>query len=513
MLARAARMQAGRLARVAPVRSMSTSTNLYPDTGPVTDPDVEPRFLEMTKLNFDKAASYTNIDAGVLEVIKACNALVRVSFPLRRDDGSIEIIKGYRAQHSHHRLPCKGGIRYASEVDLQEVEALGALMTYKCAVVDVPFGGAKGGVAIDPRQYSEHELQLITRRYAMELRKYGFIGPGVDVPAPDMGTGPREMSWIKDTYTMLYGMDDVSAPACVTGKPPSQGGIAGRTEATGLGVFYGTRDFLFNEKECKKWGISPGVHGKSVIVQGFGNVGYYAAKFFHEAGCKVVGVIEYNSAVYDPAGLDVEALAAHKIKAGTLQGFGAAEEFDAERSMEVISKECDVLVPAATERSINKDNAAELKCKLIVEGANGPVTPFAEDILLAKGIPVLPDILMNAGGVTVSYFEWLKNLQHVRFGRMTKKWEERGKKLVLEELQRVAGKNAVPLSEETVAAFSSGPSELDIVYSGLEDTMNKALGEVLHTAAKHNCTYRSAAFVNALEKVNICYSDAGITLA
>ena len=386
-------------------------------------------------------------------------------------------------------------------------------MTYKCAVVDVPFGGAKGGVSIDPRKYSEHELQLITRRYAMELRKYGFIGPGVDVPAPDMGTGPREMSWIKDTYTMLYGMDDVFAPACVTGKPPSQGGIAGRTEATGLGVFYGTRDFLFNEKECKRWNIAPGMVGKSVIVQGFGNVGYYAAKFFAEAGAKVVGVIEYNSAVYNPEGLDVEALAAHKVTNGTLQGFGAAEEFDAENAMEVIKKECDVLVPAATERSINKDNAKDLNCKLIVEGANGPVTPFAEDILMAKGVPVLPDVLMNAGGVTVSYFEWLKNLQHVRFGRMTKKWEERGKKLVLEELQRVAASTSVPLSEATVSAFCHGPSELDIVYSGLEDTMNKALHEVIHTAGKHNCTYRCAAFVNALDKINVCYSDAGITLA
>ncbi len=385
-------------------------------------------------------------------------------------------------------------------------------MTYKCAVVDVPFGGAKGGVAVNPRNYSTHELELITRRYTMELKKYGFIGPGVDVPAPDMGTGPREMSWIKDTYTMLYGMDDVSSSACVTGKPPSQGGIAGRVEATGLGVFCGTRDFMFMEEEVSKLGMEPGIRGKDVIVQGFGNVGFYAAKFFSEAGAKVTGIIEYNSAVYNPEGLDIEALKEHHKKTGTLSGFaGATEELPEEKATDMLAYQCDILAPCALERTINKDNAHTIKAKLVVEGANGPVTPFAEDIMLKQGTVVLPDMLMNAGGVTVSYFEWLKNLQHVRFGRMTKKWEERSKRIVLDEINRLSP-NGVGMSVEAARKFVSGPSEVDIVYSGLEDTMNESLNQTVNTANRLKCSYREAAFVNALSKIATCYREAGLTM-
>jgi glutamate dehydrogenase (NAD(P)+) len=345
-------------------------------------------------------------------VIKACNSLLRVNFPLHRDDGSTEVIRGYRAQHSHHRLPCKGGIRFSDEVDLQEVEALASLMTYKCAIVDVPYGGAKGGIAINPRKYSVHELEMITRRYTMELKKYGFIGPGVDVPAPDVGTGAREMSWIKDTYTMLYGMDDVSASACVTGKPLSQGGIQGRTEATGLGLYYATRDFLADEAFCRSARITPGIAGKTVIVQGFGNVGYYAAKFFQEHGAKVLGVVEYNGGVFNAKGLDIEALKKHQASAKSLLGFaGAQRELGAEAAMALLEEPCDILVPAALEKQITKHNAPRIQARIVSEGANGPTTPWAEEILNKKGTIVLPDMLMNAGGVTVSYFEWLKNLQ------------------------------------------------------------------------------------------------------
>ena len=252
----------------------------------------------------------------------------------------------------------------------------------------------------------------------MELKKYGFIGPGVDVPAPDVGTGAREMSWIKDTYTMLYGMDDVSASACVTGKPLSQGGIQGRTEATGLGLYYATRDFLADEAFCRSARISPGIAGKTVIVQGFGNVGYYAAKFFQEHGAKVIGVVEYNGGVFSSAGLDVEALKKHQASAKSLLGFaGAQRELGAEAAMALLEEPCDILVPAALEKQITKDNAPRIQARIISEGANGPTTPWAEEILNKKGCVVLPDMLMNAGGVTVSYFEWLKNLQHVRFGR------------------------------------------------------------------------------------------------
>jgi glutamate dehydrogenase (NAD(P)+) len=470
-----------------------------------------PRFLEMVKMNFDRASKYTNVKSDMLDVIKACNAVLRVNFPLRRDDGSVEVVRGYRAQHSHHRLPCKGGIRYAADVDLQEVEALAALMTYKCSVVDVPYGGAKGGVSINPRHYSEHELELITRRYTMELRKYGFIGPGVDVPAPDVGTGPREMSWIKDTYTMLYGMDDISAPACVTGKPLSQGGIQGRTEATGLGVFFGTRDFLENEEEMKRVGIAPGLKGKRVIIQGFGNVGYYSAKFFSEYGCPVTTIIEYNGAIHNPDGLDIEALKDYHLHNKTLLGFpGATHSWNAENATDALETDAEILVPAALERQINKYNADRIKAKIISEGANGPVTPFAEDILTKKGVIVLPDMLMNAGGVTVSYFEWLKNLQHVRFGRMTKKWEERFRRTVLEELKKAGA--ARDLSKEEARKFITGPSELDIVRSGLEDSMQHAVNQTIATAAELNVNYRMAAFVNSIRKIEVTYREAGITL-
>jgi glutamate dehydrogenase (NAD(P)+) len=344
---------------------------------------MEPRFLEMVKMNFDTAAKYVAVPADVMEVIKACNSLVRVNFPLRRDNGQVEVIRGYRAQHSHHRMPCKGGIRYSEEVDLQEVEALASLMTLKCAVVDVPFGGAKGGIAINPRNYSVHELEVITRRYTMELYKYGMIGPAKDVPAPDVGTGAREMAWIKDTYCSLFGGDDIAAVGCVTGKPLSQGGIAGRTEATGLGLYYAARDFLCNEEFAARHKLRVGTKDKTVIVQGFGNVGFYATKFLSQmGGARITGVIEYNSAVFNPAGLDVEALKAWQTAKGTLLGFpGASKELPADQALLGLEEPCDLLVPAALEKQIHKGNASRIKARVIVEGANGPVTPFAEDIL------------------------------------------------------------------------------------------------------------------------------------
>jgi glutamate dehydrogenase (NAD(P)+) len=340
----------------------------------------------MVKQNFEMAAEHTNVPKDVLGLITACNSIVRVSFPLRRDDGRIETIAGYRAQHSHHRLPCKGGIRFSTEVDLQEVEALASLMTYKCAVVDVPFGGAKGGVCINPREYSVNELEMITRRYTMELHKYGFIGPARDVPAPDVGTGSREMGWIKDTYTSLFGENDFAAAACVTGKPLSQGGIQGRTEATGLGLFFAARDFLSTESFARAHNFAPGIKDKTVVVQGFGNVGYYASVFLTQmGGAKVVGVVEYNSAVFNPAGLDVEALKEYQKVKGTLLGFpGATKELPAATALQGLEEPCDILVPAALEKQINKENAARIKAKIIVEGANGPVTPMAESILAQK---------------------------------------------------------------------------------------------------------------------------------
>jgi len=462
----------------------------------------------MVNLNFDKAAKHSGMNAGLLNVIKGTNSLLQISFPLRRDDGTIEAIKAYRAQNSHHYQPCKGGIRYSPAVDLQEVEALAALMTYKCAIVNLPFGGAKGGIAIDPKKYSVGELERITRRYTMELKKYGFIGPSVDVPAPDVGTGAREMSWIKDTYTMLFGHNDLFAAACVTGKPASQGGVDGRTEATGLGVFFGTKEFLSSSTFLAKHGIKGGIEGKDVIVQGFGNVGYFSAKFFSEGGARVVGVIEHNGAVYNSKGLDIAALKKHQTATGTLCGFAGVErELGAATAAELLYEPCDILIPAALERALHGGNADRVRAKMVVEGANGPTTPLAEEILERKGIVVLPDVLMNAGGVTVSYFEWLKNLQHVNFGRMTKRWEEKGKQGIVAHLRK-AGVDVSSAHE-----IRDGASEKDIVYSGLEETMTQAVGETLKTADEHKVSYRVAGFINALKSIEAAYGDAGITIS
>ena len=476
-----------------------------------TTPDDEPRFLEMVKINLEKAAKHTDLSPGILNQIMACNSVLRVSFPIERDNGAIEVIRAYRAQHSHHRTPCKGGIRYAEAVDLQEVEALASLMTFKCAVVNVPFGGAKGGIAIDPRKYSTRELEKITRRYTVELHKHGFIGPGVDVPAPDMGTGAREMSWIVDTYRMLFGQTDVNAWACVTGKPLSMGGVDGRTEATGLGIVYCTRAYLEDEQECKRQGLTPGIKGKTVIVQGFGNVGYFAAKFFTEFGCKVIGVVEYNGAVFNPDGLNIDKLKEYHQKHGSLLGFSGAErELPQSQAVELMEEDCDILVPAATEQAIHKGNAHRIKARLICEGANGPTTPAAEEILEKMRVVILPDLLMNSGGVTVSYFEWLKNLAHVGFGKLTRRWEEQGKQGFLKALS--TGGIDTSAMQNVPESVLRGASEKDLVYSGLEDTICKGLHEVVSTANAHGVNYRTAAFINGFNKMKRTYADSGFTI-
>jgi glutamate dehydrogenase (NAD(P)+) len=354
-------------------------------------------FFEGVERNFDKAAKYTRFEQGILEQIKACNSVYRMKFPVRIGD-SVEVIEAYRIQHSHHKLPCKGGIRYSMDVNQDEVMALSALMTYKCAIVNVPFGGAKGGIKINPKKYTPYELEKITRRYTAELVKKNFIGAGIDVPAPDYGTGSREMSWIADTYASLK-PGDVDAMGCVTGKPVSQGGVRGRTEATGLGVFYGLRELCNTAEEMAKLGLSVGVKDKKVIVQGLGNVGYHAAKYFSEAGSKLVGIAEYEGGVYNANGLDLEALVAHRKSTGSILNFPGATNVT--NSAEVLEMDCDILIPAALENVINADNADRIKAKIIGEAANGPLTPEADVILNAKGVIVVPDMYLNAGGVTV----------------------------------------------------------------------------------------------------------------
>ncbi|ORX61442.1 glutamate dehydrogenase [Hesseltinella vesiculosa] len=465
----------------------------------------EPSFLKSVEDYFDTAANASGIKAGTLSHLRAVDAVLRVTFPIELSNGKTEVIEGYRAQHSRHRLPVKGGIRYSEEVDLQEVEALASLMTYKCAVVDVPFGGAKGGIKIDPRKYTVEELERITRRFTMELCQKKFISPGGDVPAPDVGTGPREMSWIMDTYRQ-FNSSDVNAAACVTGKPLSQGGVRGRTEATGLGVYYGVREFLSYPEVQKKTGLSGKISDATVIVQGFGNVGYYSAKFFANDGAKVIGIGERDCSIYDPKGLDIEALHKYYQEKGTFRGFSETAEY-LDGSAAILEKDCDVLIPAALERQIGKVNVDRIKAKVIGEGANGPVTPAAHKTLEARGQVVLPDLLMNAGGVTVSYFEWLKNLSHVRFGRMNKKWDESMRLKLFSLVEENAGRT---LTEAERKAIVHGAEEADLVYSGLEDTMIQACEETRQTAAQKNVDFRTAAYLNAIQKIAAVYEGSGM---
>ncbi len=463
------------------------------------------KFLDTVMYYYDKAAKHTGLPKGLLERIRNCNSVYKVYFPVEID-GEIHNIEGIRVQHSLHKLPTKGGIRYSPEVSEDEVKALATLMTFKCAVVNVPFGGAKGGVKIDPRQVSEKVLEKVTRRFAAELIKKNLIGPAVDVPAPDYGTSGREMGWIADTY-MTFKFGDTDAQGCVTGKPIGIGGIRGRTEATGLGVFYGIREFLKYEDDVSKIGLTTGVEGKKIIIQGFGNVGYHSAKFLYEAGAKIIGIAEYEGGIYNENGLDVEAVFKHRKENKSILNFPGAQNI--ENSISMLELPCDILIPAALENQITKDNADRIKAKVIAEAANGPITMLAEEILLKKGIVIIPDLFLNAGGVTVSYFEWLKNLSNVRFGRMGKRAEEKSYSKIVDTLEALTGKH---LSHEERSKIVQGSDEEDIVRSGLEDTMIGSYQEI-REALKQKPELgdlRTAAFYIAIKKIALSYQLMGI---
>ncbi len=462
-------------------------------------------FFDAVSASFDKAARFTSWDLGILEQIKQCNSVYRMHFPVKVGD-KIEVIKAYRVQHSHHKTPCKGGIRFATTVNLDEVMALAALMTYKCAIVNVPFGGAKGGINIDPKKYTVYELEKITRRYTHELIKKNFIGPGTDVPAPDYGTGEREMAWILDTYTSMR-PGEIDAQGCVTGKPVSQGGVRGRREATGLGVFYGIREVCNTKSVMDKLDLPMGIEGKKVIVQGMGNVGYHAAKFFREGGAVVVGIAEFEGAIYNPEGLNEAEVFAHRKKEGTILNFPGATNIL--HSPDALEMDCDILIPAALENVINGENAPRIKARIIGEAANGPLTPEADEIFIKKGALVVPDMYLNAGGVTVSYFEWLKNLSHVRYGRMEKRFTENQNITILSQLESLTGKE---VSARDRRQITQGADEIDIVYSGLEETMIGATQEILDVWNAHPDIpdMRTAAYVVAINKVATSYAELGI---
>ena len=470
----------------------------------------EPSFRQSVELMFSRAASLMNLSPGLEEKIRVCNATYIVRFGVRLR-GGIRTFTGYRAVHSEHMEPAKGGIRYSLLVDQDEVEALAALMTYKCALVEAPFGGAKGGLCIDPREWTEEELERITRRFAYELIKRDLINPSQNVPAPDMGTSEREMAWIADQYRRMA-TTDINARACVTGKPLTQGGIAGRTEATGRGIQYALREFFRHPDDAAAAGLIGDLTGKRIVVQGLGNVGYHAAKFLsREDGARIVAVVEHDGAILDPDGVDIEALKAHLIDCGGVRGFEQGE-FRAD-AMSALEEPCDILIPAALEGAIHAGNAQRIRANLIVEAANGPVTAAADEILRRRGVVIVPDLYANAGGVTVSYFEWVKNLSHIRFGRMERRREESRHQMLVDELDRLGGGGpGEGLSAGFRQNYLRGATELELVRSGLDDTMREsyqAMREVWR-GREGVPDLRTAAYLVAIDRVADSYRAMGL---
>ena len=466
----------------------------------------EPTFRESVNMMFDKAISLIDISPGLAQKIKVCNSTYTVRFGVKLR-GDIHTFTGYRSVHSEHKEPVKGGIRFATSVNQDEVEALAALMTYKCALVEAPFGGSKGGLHIDPTQWEPDEIEKITRRFAYELIKRDLIHPSQNVPAPDMGTGEREMAWIADQFRRMN-TSEINADACVTGKPLNKGGIIGRVEATGRGVQYALQKFFRHKDDVKTSGLSGSLAGKSIIVQGLGNVGYHAAHFLStEDGCKITAVIERDGAVINDDGIDINQLQTHLIENKGVKGFSGANYVS--NGSEILEKDCDILIPAAMEGVINLSNAQRIKANVIIEAANGPVTAGADEILTAAGTIIIPDMYANAGGVTVSYFEWVKNLSHIRFGRMQRRQQASSNHILVEEMERLIGK---PVSEDFKNKFFKGAGELELVRSGLEDTMCTAYQQ-MHDTWRSNeniDSLRTAAYVLALTKVADSYRALGL---
>lgn len=469
----------------------------------------EPDFRESVDLLFMRAATQMGLPDDLINKIRIVNSTYKVNFGVKLR-GEIVTFTGYRSVHSEHAEPVKGGIRYALSVNQNEVEALAALMTYKCALVEVPFGGSKGGLCIDPRAWNAEEMERITRRFAYELIKRDLINPSQNVPAPDMGTGEREMAWIADQYHRMN-TTDINARACVTGKPLEAGGIRGRVEATGRGVQYGIQEFFRHEQDKKMAGLSGGLAGKRVIIQGLGNVGYHAGKFLQEEDdCKIIAVIEYDGAVVNENGIDIETLKSHISEHGGVTGFAHGTHH--KDGSKILEHDCDILIPAALEGVINNENAGRVKARLIVEAANGPVTASADETLRKNGTVIIPDMFANAGGVTVSYFEWVKNLSHIRFGRMQRRQEEARQTMIIEALEKMTGKE---FPKELHGMFVSGADELTLVRSGLDDTMRGAynsMRDMWHKKLKENSDMdlRTAAYMIAIKRVVSSYGALGL---
>ncbi|MEM1232524.1 MAG: Glu/Leu/Phe/Val dehydrogenase [Pseudomonadota bacterium] len=471
----------------------------------------EPSFRESVDIMFARAVKLLELPPGMEEKIRVCNSTYTVRFGVKLR-GAIHTFTGYRAVHSEHMEPVKGGIRYATSVNQDEVEALAALMTYKCALVDAPYGGSKGGLCIDPRAWDEDELERITRRFAYELIKRDLIDPAQNVPAPDMGTGEREMAWMADQYQRMN-TTDINGRACVTGKPVNAGGIQGRTEATGRGIQYALQEFFRHPGDVKAAGLDGTLDDKAVVVQGLGNVGYHAALFLSlEDGARITCVIERDGAVSNPDGLDITALQTWIAETGGVKNFpGGAYHEDGAAQLEMA---CDILIPAALEGVIHKENAPRIQAPLIIEAANGPVTAGGDEILRDKGCVIIPDMYANAGGVTVSYFEWVKNLSHIRFGRMQRRQEETRHQLIVDELERISADSTIKwtLSPDFKTKYLRGAGELELVRSGLDDTMRGAYNDMAEVWRSRTDVpdLRTAAYLVSIDKVAKSYKAKGL---
>ena len=462
-------------------------------------------FLGSTNKLFDQALSYTDISPDLALRIRVSNSTYTINFGVKLRD-KIHTFTGWRSVHSEHFEPAKGGIRYDINASQEEVEALAALMTYKCAIIEVPYGGSKGALKINPKDWTKAEIEKITRRFAQELIKRDLIHPAQNVPAPDVGTSANEMAWIADEYRRIY-PTDINALACVTGKPTEKGGLVGRAEATGRGVQYIIREFFRHDDDYLKAGFRDGLKDKKVSIQGLGNVGYHAAKFLQqEDECRIVCVMEYNGAILNPDGLDIEKIKQHYLEHGIFEGCPEGK-FEPNTS-ELLCMECDILIPAAKENVIDEFNAKEIKAKLIVEAANGPITFEADEILNKRNVTIIPDIMANAGGVAVSYFEWIRNIRHIRFGRLEKRRNAFQFETLIAAIETMTGKD---MPEKFKEQFIEGANEIDLVRSGLDDMMREAYQKVRQSMIENKIpNLRTAAYKVALDRIAISYDTIGL---
>ena len=462
-------------------------------------------FLNSTNKLFDQALSYTEISHDLATRIRVSNSTYTINFgvKLRKE---IHTFTGWRSVHSEHFEPAKGGIRYDINASQEEVEALAALMTYKCAIIEVPYGGSKGALKINPKEWTKSEIEKITRRFAQELIKRDLIHPAQNVPAPDVGTGAEEMAWIADEYRRIH-PTDINALACVTGKPTQKGGLVGRSEATGRGVQYIIREFFRHEEDYLKAGFKGGLKDKKVVLQGLGNVGYHAAKFLQEEdGCRIVCVMEHNGAILNPDGLNIEKIKSHQSEHGSFEGCSEGK-FEANTS-EFLTMECDILIPAAKENVIDKTIAQDIKAKLIVEAANGPITFEADGLLNERNVTIIPDIMANAGGVAVSYFEWIRNLRHIRFGRLEKRRNAFQFDTLISAIETMTGKE---MPDKFKEQFIEGANEIDLVRSGLDDMMREAYQKVRQSMIENDIpNLRTAAYKVALDRIATSYDSIGL---